>query len=71
MTTPTPQGASPLDARRKLFHAINNRLNTIGMGVTILEQQSDPDNQDVLAYIRTELEDLEQLLDELHGLPPE
>jgi len=48
--------------RRKMLHEINNRLNTLHLGVTLVSEWDDPELQRLGEILRSEIEHLESLL---------
>ncbi|MDQ7025010.1 MAG: hypothetical protein Q9P01_19070 [Anaerolineae bacterium] len=50
---------------RELTHSINNRLNALSLGMAILQQADSPDVRVVATVMKSELRDLECLINEL------
>lgn len=48
--------------RRKMMHEINNRLNTLHLGITLVSQWDDPELQRLGEIMRAEIENLEALV---------
>ena len=48
--------------RRKMMHEINNRLNTLHLGVTLMSEWDDPELQRLGKILTIEIETLETLL---------
>ena len=48
-----------------ISHAINNRLNTLSLGMRVLESETSPEAQHLLNSLRLELQDLQHLIEEL------
>ncbi|MEL6310596.1 MAG: hypothetical protein AAFV98_13840 [Chloroflexota bacterium] len=54
------------DSTRMTIHAINNRLNTLMLGMSYLEgDDSNPDNQMIVRSMKLELRDLQDLINQL------
>lgn len=51
---------------RALAHAINNRLNTLAVGMAYLEAHVTQEDQTVIQSLRLELRDLQDLIDQLN-----
>jgi hypothetical protein len=62
--TESASGTSTTSAypRRKLIHEINNRLNTLHLGITLMAEWDDPELQRLGTILRSEIETLEILL---------
>ena len=50
---------------RELTHNINNRINTLTLGMAVLEQSDSPDVRGIASALKTELRDLENLINQL------
>lgn len=48
-----------------ISHAINNRLNTLSLGMSYLENQSSQETQTILRSLKMELRDLQELIEQL------
>jgi len=48
--------------RRKMMHDINNRLNTLHLGITLVSEWDDPELQRLGKILSLEIESLESLL---------
>lgn len=53
------------DAQGITMHAINNRLNTLMIGMSYLEDSTDADQQTVVRSLKLELRDLQNLIEQL------
>jgi len=54
------------DTQKLTIHAINNRLNTLMLGMSYLEgDDSNPDNQMIVRSMKMELRDLQDLINQL------
>lgn len=51
--------------KRNLSHAINNRMNTLMLGMSILENNHNPDSQTIVRSLKMELRDLQDLIEQL------
>lgn len=51
--------------KQVISHAINNRLNTLTMGIAYLENISSDDTQTIVRSLKLELRDLQALIDKL------
>lgn len=50
---------------RELTHNINNRMNALSLGMAILQQDNNPDVRVIATAMKSELRDLERLINEL------
>ena len=50
---------------REIAHSINNRINTLTLGMAVLEQSNSPDVRVIASALKTELRDLETLINQL------
>jgi signal transduction histidine kinase len=50
---------------RELSHNINNRLNTISLAMSLLENNTSSDVRHIATAMKSELRDLENLITEL------
>jgi hypothetical protein len=57
--------ATLTDTKREISHAINNRLNTLILGMSILEASQSPDAQMIVRSLKMELRDLQALIEQL------
>jgi hypothetical protein len=57
--------ATLTDTKREISHAINNRLNTLILGMSILESNQNPDAQMIVRSLKMELRDLQALIEQL------
>lgn len=48
-----------------IHHAINNRLNTLTLGMSYLENKNCKESQTVLRSLKMELRDLQDLIEQL------
>lgn len=48
-----------------IHHAINNRLNTLTLGMSYLENKNCQESQTVLHSLKMELRDLQDLIEQL------
>ena len=55
----------PQNNIRELSHSINNRMNAISLAMAILQQNDNPDVRVIANAMKSELRDLEQLINEL------
>ncbi len=53
------------ESKKIIAHAINNRLNTLSLGMSYLENQSSTEAQTVLRSLKMELRDLQELIEQL------
>ena len=53
------------ETKRNLSHAINNRMNTLMLGMSILENNQNPDSQTIVRSMKMELRDLQDLIEQL------
>lgn len=53
------------EQKYNISHAINNRLNTLALGMRLLENETTPDSKHLLDSLRLELKDLQHLIEEL------
>lgn len=53
------------ESKRIITHAINNRLNTLSLGISFLENKSTPETKSILRSLKMELRDLEELIQQL------
>ena len=50
---------------REISHSINNRMNAISLAMAILQQNDNPDVRVIANAMKSELRDLERLINEL------
>jgi hypothetical protein len=55
----------PQQTIRDLSHSINNRMNAISLAMAILQQNDNPDVRVIANAMKSELRDLEHLINEL------
>lgn len=67
LETPSPAGNASSYPRRKMMHEINNRLNTLHLGITLMAEWDDPELQRLGKILRIEIENLEALLKSAMG----
>jgi len=60
----TPRNALSADIR----HAINNRLNTLVISLSVLEAQTNEDLSDIITVMQADLDALQALLQQLDTL---
>ena len=53
------------ERKYNISHAINNRLNSLSLGMRVLEKDTAPEAQQLLNSLRLELRDLQHLIEEL------
>jgi hypothetical protein len=53
------------DHKREISHAINNRLNTLILGMSILESNPNVEAQTIVRSLKMELRDLQDLIEQL------
>jgi hypothetical protein len=53
------------EQKYNISHAINNRLNTLTLGMRVLENETSADAKHILESLRLELKDLQHLVEEL------
>jgi hypothetical protein len=53
------------ETKRIITHAINNRLNTLMLGMSILENNQNIEAQTIVRSLKLELRDLQNLIEEL------
>ena len=63
------QEFATFQSQSKLFHAINNRMNTIALGLSILEQDTDNNVRSIADSLQDEFRDLQHLIAELRKPP--
>lgn len=57
--------ATMSEQKYNISHAINNRLNTLSLGMRVLESETSPESKGLLNSLRLELKDLQHLIEEL------
>ena len=61
-----PMSAATLtETKSNISHAINNRLNTLILGMSILEANQSPEAQTIVRALKMELRDLQALIEQL------
>ncbi|MGJ3237373.1 MAG: hypothetical protein ACFE0Q_01575 [Anaerolineae bacterium] len=53
------------ESKRIITHAINNRLNTLTLGMSYLEHNTSTDAQTIVRSLKLELRDLQELIEQL------
>lgn len=53
------------EQKYNISHDINNRLNTLSLGMRVLEGEITPEARHLLDSLRIELKDLQHLIEEL------
>ncbi|MEM9955867.1 MAG: hypothetical protein AAFV93_21310 [Chloroflexota bacterium] len=53
------------ESKRVISHAINNRLNTLALGMSYLENQTSSEQQAMVRSMKMELRDLQELIEQL------
>lgn len=53
------------DTKKLVSHAINNRLNTLMLGMCYLENIDDKEIQTIVRSLKMELRDLQDLVDQM------
>jgi hypothetical protein len=53
------------ESKRNLSHAINNRMNTLMLGMSILENNQTVESQTIVRSLKMELRDLQDLIEQL------
>jgi signal transduction histidine kinase len=61
----TMSAATLTETKSHISHAINNRLNTIILGMSILETNPNPESQMIVRSLKMELRDLQALIEQL------
>lgn len=51
------------EAMHQMFHAINNRINALAIGIGILQQNEHKDVRDIANMMEDELDALHQMLE--------
>ncbi len=62
LETTSAASSASVYPRRKMIHEINNRLNTLHLGITLMAEWEDPELQRLGSILRVEIEHLEALL---------
>jgi t-SNARE complex subunit (syntaxin) len=57
--------ATLTETKSNISHAINNRLNTLILGMSILEANQSPEAQTIVRSLKMELRDLQALIEQL------
>lgn len=53
------------EGKSLIQHAINNRLNTLALGMSYLESNSSQETKTILRSLKMELRDLQELIEQL------
>jgi len=53
------------ESKKIIAHAINNRLNTLALGMSYLEGNTSTETQTIVRSLKMELRDLQELIEQL------
>lgn len=56
---------SVTESKQIISHAINNRLNTLALGMGYLEDKTSQEDRSVIRALKSELHDLQDLIEQL------